>query len=58
MAAVVVPGGDHPTMALDEELEELRRALGERIETLVYSWSDDPRAPLRVEHVGDGRRSR
>lgn len=58
VAAVVVPRGDHPTTALEEELGELRGAIGTRIETLVYSWSDDPLAPLRVEHVDDGGRGR
>ena len=58
VAAVVVPRGDPSTKALEEELLELRAALGPRIETLVYSWSDDPGAPLRVEHVQGGARRR
>ncbi|MFN0007804.1 MAG: AAA family ATPase [Planctomycetota bacterium] len=56
VAAVVVPRGHHPTTALDEELEEVRGAMRTRVETLVYSWSDDPLAPLRVEHVEGGER--
>ena len=58
VAAVVTPRGDHPTTALDEELEEVRAAMGPRIETLVYSWSGDPLAPLRVEHADDGTHAR
>jgi len=58
VAAVVVPGGNHPTAALEEELGELRAAIGKRIEILVYAWSDDPRAPLRVEHRNAAGRAR
>jgi hypothetical protein len=58
VAAVVVPRGDHATKAMREELEEVRGAMGPRVETLVYSWTDDPLAPLRVEHVDAGGRKR
>jgi len=58
VAAVVVPRGDHPRTAMEEELEEVRGAMRARVETLVYSWSDDPLAPLRVEHVENGERRR
>jgi AAA+ ATPase superfamily predicted ATPase len=56
VAALVLPRGEPPTEALEEELEELRAALGTRVETLAYSWTDDPREPLRAEFVEEGGR--
>jgi hypothetical protein len=53
VAAVVRSEENRGRPAWAAEVEELREALGPRIDVLVYSWSDDPRRPLRVEHVED-----
>jgi len=55
VAAIVEPAGDQPKAALHDELAELGAALGSPIERLVYAWNDDPRRPLRVRHLAEGK---
>ncbi|MBK7876099.1 MAG: ATP-binding protein [Planctomycetes bacterium] len=54
VAAIVVPDGERSTAALESELADLRKALGPRIEKLVYGMSTRPDRPLEVEHVPKG----
>jgi len=56
VAAIVVPEGERPTAALDEEIAELSGALGTGIERLCYALTDDPRRPVRVELVPEDKR--
>ena len=57
VAAIVDPGGDQPTTALEEEIAELEPVLGPRIERLHYEWSKDPARPLRVRRAQAGKRA-
>jgi AAA+ ATPase superfamily predicted ATPase len=54
VAAVITPTGEQGEVALEEELAEIREALGKRLEVLNYAFTEDPRAPLHVEHDQDG----
>jgi len=54
VAAIVVPDGNTSTRSLEEELEELRAALGPRIVKLVYGMTDRAERPLEVERVPEG----
>ena len=54
VAAIVVPAGKPSTLALEDELAELRAALGPKITKLVYGLSSDPDRLLSVELVPQG----
>jgi hypothetical protein len=54
VAAIVVPDARTPTVALENELAELRAALGPRIAKLVYGLTSRPERPLEVERVPEG----
>jgi AAA+ ATPase superfamily predicted ATPase len=57
VAAIVDPGGEQPTTALEEEVLELEAALGPRIERLHYEWTKDPARPLKVRRAVAGKRA-
>jgi len=57
VAAIVDPGGDQPTTALEEEIAELDAALGPRIERLHYEWTKDPARPLKARRAVAGKRA-
>lgn len=54
VAAIVVPDAKTPTVALENELAELRASLGPRIVKLVYGLTAKPERPLEVELVPEG----
>lgn len=54
VVAIVVPDGRQPTAALENELSEVRRALGPRLVKLVYGLTSRPERPLEVERVPEG----
>jgi AAA+ ATPase superfamily predicted ATPase len=54
VAAIVIPEGNQPETALENELAEVRRAFGPRIKKLVYGLSARPERPLEVELVPEG----
>ena len=54
VAAIVVPDGKQSTVALENELAELRAGLGPKITKLVYGLTAKPKRPLEVELVPEG----
>jgi len=54
VAAIVVPDGGQPTVALENELAEVKRAFGPRITKLVYGLTARADRPLEVELVPEG----
>lgn len=57
VAAIVDPGGEQPTTALEEEVAELEPALGPRIERLLYEWTKDPARPLKARRTQAPKRT-
>lgn len=54
VAAIVVPEGGQPDAALQQELAEVRAALGPKLVKLVYGLTSRPDRPLEVELVPEG----
>jgi hypothetical protein len=54
VAAIVVPKDQPSTAALENELAEIRTAMGPRVVKLVYGISSNPRHPVQVERVPEG----
>jgi hypothetical protein len=50
----VIPEGGQSTVALENELAEVRAAFGPRIVKLVYGLTSRPERPLEVELVPEG----
>ncbi|MFM7281772.1 MAG: AAA family ATPase [Planctomycetia bacterium] len=54
VAAIVVPKDQPSTAALENELAEIRTAMGPRVVKLVYGISSNPHHPVQVERVPEG----
>ena len=57
VAAILAPGGEQPTTALEEEVAEVEAALGPRIERLHYEWTKDASRPLKARRAASSKRA-